>query len=576
MARTGYFENEITDYTYQNIKGDVSLYYVFKNRSEFSYTYKMGITDAVYQRTNRFKLNDYVLQQHILRYSSEKFKALTYLTTENTGNSYNIRSLAENMDRNYKNDTQWFKDYTTAYNSAISEGNSIEQAHQIARNQSDNERYVPGSETFKNKAGELEQVNNWDIGAALRVKSYLHHAEAQYQISDNSKCATIQVGADYRNYYLYPDGNYFINPTQPDKYLQYWKVGAFVQATKELFKGKLLVSATLRLDKNEYFSPFFNPRLGLVYSPAENHNIRISYQNGYRFPSLFEAFSNVNSGGVKRVGGLEIMSLGQNIFENSYTTLSVNQFNSAIQRDKNQLGISTDSAINKNRNLLMQSSYSYIKPEYVNSFEIGYKCATANKKISWDIDFYFNVYNNFVSQIEVNKPYNGTIGVDDSTVNYMYDKAKNIRYRMWTNSKSTVMNLGSSFGFKHQFSGSFYYNINATYARLLTTTKKDGLEEAFNTPPILFNASFGNANLFQNFGFQINGKWQDSFYWQSALGNGIINAYSSIDLQVNKRFEKLKTTIKLGASNLLNNYYTQLYAGPSIGGMYYVSIIYNQ
>ncbi|MEJ7660120.1 MAG: TonB-dependent receptor [Hymenobacter sp.] len=88
-----------------------------------------------------------------------------------------------------------------------------------------------------------------------------------------------------------------------------------------MLQEKPRLTATLRVDKNDYFNVKFNPRFTAVYSPTPRQNFRLSYQSGYRFPSLFEGFSNVNSGQVKRVGGLRVMSNG--VFENSYLRTSI-------------------------------------------------------------------------------------------------------------------------------------------------------------------------------------------------------------------------------------------------------------
>ena len=121
------------------------------------------------------------------------------------------------MDRAYKTDTQWFADYTTDYNSAISSGLSDADAHKAARNSADAGRYVPGTDSWIQKQNELTQINNWDYGAALRVRSNLYHAEGLINWNKlfpsffekiNSK---FQSGFDYRNYMIVPYGNYFIN-----------------------------------------------------------------------------------------------------------------------------------------------------------------------------------------------------------------------------------------------------------------------------------------------------------------------------------------------------------------------------
>ena len=70
-----------------------------------------------------------------------------------------------------------------------------------------------------------------------------------------------------------------------------------------------------------------------MYSPVKQHNFRASFQNGYRFPSLFEALSFVNNGNVRRVGGLSKVNDGLGYLENSYTLASIDKFTSAVNAD---------------------------------------------------------------------------------------------------------------------------------------------------------------------------------------------------------------------------------------------------
>jgi TonB dependent receptor len=69
-------------------------------------------------------------------------------------------------------------------------------------------------------------------------------------------------------------------------------------------------------------------------------------------------------------------------------------------------------------------------------------------------------------------------------------------------------------------------------------------------------------------------KWLDAFYWKSFQVNGKTPAYGSVDAQLSYIFTALNIKIKAGASNLLNHYYQSYLGGPSIGGMYYTTIIY--
>ncbi len=573
VARTGYYEKDVVDYNINNIKADVALHYAFTPATRLIYTYRIANLDNIYQRSNRFRLEDYRVQQHGLSFRSKSINAMTYLNLENTGNSYNARSMAENIDRHFKPDAQWFSEYTQAYNAAIAAGGTATDAHDAARAASDQGRPVPGSAGFNNLIDELRTINNWDVGAALRVKARMLHAEAQFNLTaewlagiKNSTGIDLLTGFDHRTYNVVPDGNYFINPEQEGHNLTYSKTGGFIQLSKN-FRDKLRTSFTLRADKNDYFDLKWNPRITAVYSITKTHHLRFSYQAGYRFPSLFEGFSNVNSGGVKRVGGLPVMSSG--IFENAYLRASIDAFQRAVIADVNQSGMTKEEAILANEGLLVKNDYSYIEPEHIQSFEFGYRGGFLNEDLQVDLDFYYNRYDDFIAQVEMNIP---KTAIADSIPFYLNDRSKQDRYRLWTNSKTTAYNFGAGFGMRYNLPKNYRIQANLTYSKLQRTTSNDGLEDGFNTPEWIVNAAIANPDVINNFGFNVTFRWQSSYYWQSFLVNGDVPAYSTIDAQVTKQLKKV--SLRVGGSNVLNDYYNSYLGGPGVGGFYYLAITY--
>lgn len=539
ITRTGYFEQEITNYSINNNKIDFSVHYRPKPNQEFSYNAKYAELDNVYQRTNRFRLSNYHLSQHVIHYQNKNSNFKAYLTNENTGSSFNIRSMAENIDRNFKSDNIWFTDFSNEFNSKIRQGISAVDALKLARTKADQGRPQPHSEIFKQLVNNLSEINNWDFGAALRVKSYLFHTEGIVDLSSKlpkilqNNHWNLLSGFDFREYFVVPDGNYFINPKSEGKNLTYWKGGTFLQSSKALWDEKLKITLTVRADKNQYYSIRVNPKISAVYSSNSNNFWRISYQNGYRFPSLFEAFSNINSGGVKRVGGLPIMSKG--IFENSYLRKTIDDFTAAVNQDINVGKLSQNNAIQKNKNLLRKNDYTYLKPEYVNSFETGYKGYPLGDKLFLDVDFYYNVYRNFMAQVEANVP----LGLNsDSLAYYMYDRNKQSRYRLWTNSKTIVHNYGGGINISYKMYKNFVLNTNASFAQLQSKSNNDGFEEAFNTPRWICNVGISNTRLTKNIGFGINYKYQERFLWQSSLANGIVPEIHNLDAQISYHWQK--------------------------------------
>lgn len=579
LARTGYYEKEVTDYHLQNIKADLGLVYKMNGQSALTYTYRFADIDNIYQRSNRFRLKNYILQQHALEFKNPIFQIRTYLTTENTGKSYNLRSAAENEDKAFKPDNVWYSDFTTGFNRALAlSGTSAQQALISARQYADQGRLQPGTAAFNNTLNALANVNNWDIGSALRVNDQLFHIEGQADISKaiakdfkQSTGFDFLAGFDHRDYIIDPDGNYFVNPNpkKGDASFTYGKTGGFVQAGKDLLDNTLRLTATLRGDRNDYFNLKLNPRFTAVYSPTEEQNFRVSFQSGYRFPSIFEAFSNVNSGGVKRIGGLRIVSNG--VLENSYLKSSIDAFQAAVKNDFNTQGISTGAAIAKEKGLLVKNYYGYLKPEHINSFEIGYKSLFFDQQLKVDLDFYYNKYDNFIAQVEMSTPNTSN---PDSVAIRLNDKNLQSRYRVWTNSGSTVYNYGGSLGLTYRLLQQFTFAGNTSYAKLQRTENNDGLEDGFNTPQWIINVSFGGDHLYRSLGFNVGYKWQSSYYSQTFLVNGNVKAYGNIDLQVNYNLIK-QLNLKLGASNLLNQYYYSYLGGPIIGGLYYTTLTYS-
>ena len=104
-----------------------------------------------------------------------------------------------------------------------------------------------------------------------------------------------------------------------------------------------------------------------------------------------------------------------------------------------------------------------------------------------------------------------------------------------------------------------------------------------NTPEHKFNLGLSGRDIpitiggkrFENFGFNINYKWIEEVLFEgSAQFTGIVPTYDLLDAQINYKFNRINTTLKLGASNLLNNFQFQTYGGPRIGRLAYVSLLY--
>lgn len=592
VSRTGYYEKNLVNPTVRNLKFDGGLYYKLNDRLELSYGYRYGLMDGIFQRGNKIQLKDVTVQNHKLELRGADFTARGYVLIENTGNSYNLNPLAYNLDLNNGSNSVWAGKFQKELQTEVNNGVDLATAMNAARAVADKGRVQPGTEAFNTLKNTIIGINNWDIavntpgapvtgGAALWQRSNTYHADVQWNLRQHITFADVLVGADYRRYEVIPDGNNFVDFSKPidqrttpgGKNQIYTKYGAFVSATRTFFNNKLKASASLRGDNNPEFSPKVNPRVALVYTAAEKHNFRFTYQNGFRFPSLFEALSYINNAGVRRVGGLARVNEGLGYLENSYTLASLNNFTSAVNTDV-AAGLTRNDAALKERGQLVVANLQAEQPEHINSFEVGYKSVLFNNKLAIDADAYYNVYQNFLGQVDVAVPTSGNVETDAAVLD-MLTRSKQVRYRVYTNARNTYHSYGTSLGLTYNFYRKFVLSGNANYNNLASNDNPDVFVTGFNTPKYVTNVSFGNREIVKNVGFNVVWRWQDSFLWQSPLANGIVPAYQTVDAQVTYRVPRPTLAFKVGASNVFNNRYVQYAAGPTIGGLYYVAITWD-
>lgn len=612
VVRTGYWEKDLVNPKVDNLKFDGTLAYRVNEKLEIFYTYRAGKMDGVFQRGNKIKLDNVVVQNHHLELKGNNFVIRSYVSIENTGDSYNVKPLADNMDLyTGGSNSAWgtkFKNalnvYATANGGSLTEAN-LAAATLYARQQADASRALPGTARFDSLKNVIRQINNWDIrsgtipdaaltgGAALIQKSRMYHTEAQWDLSKKIKLFDLLIGGDARVYKVIPDGNNFVDfsrsiadrnkPLKDGSFgnnVYYKKFGAFSQATKTFFQERLKIFGSLRFDYNPEFDPKFTPRIAAVYTAKQKHNFRVTYQQGYRFPALFEALSYVNNGRVKRVGSLSYINEGLGYLDNSYTQASVVNFNAVVSAAGN-----SDSAALANRNLLKLANLPKARPEKINSFEIGYKSILLNNKLIVDADAYSNQYDGFLGQVQVFVPRGETVGSDASVI-AMLDRNRDStaatatttsskgqdRYRVYTNAKNKYHNYGAALGITYNFFKKYTVSGNVNFNKMKAGNASDIFVTGFNTPQWTTNLSFGNREVVRNIGFNVVWRWQQSFLWESPLVTGTIPSYNTIDAQVTFRFPKLHSQLKLGGADIFNKRYIQYAGGPTLGALYYAAI----
>jgi len=586
VSRTGYNEADLTDYNAESVKADWGLYYrPWADDFEIQYVGKVGTGSTIYQGANRYAIDDFFLMQHKLEIRSDNFFVRGYITEDKAGNSYDMVFTGINVNRAWKDDNTWFGEYVGAYVQGTLAGLLPEQAHGLARQTADTGRFEPGSEEFQTAFNRSINDPDLNTGSKFQDNSQIYHGDANYNFGHLWDWAEVQVGGSYRNYRLNSFGTIY---TDTDGPINYSEVGFYTQLQKKfLAEERMKLTASLRYDKSELFDGFFSPRVSLGYTAGaeKNHNIRASFQTGFRNPTTQDLYIGLDVGRAILIGGaadnpardirtydlsLTGQSLlgaptidkdGQGAYNNSYLASSVSAF--AATGDVSQLEIANS---------------DLAQPEQVTSFELGYRGKLG--RIIVDLSGYYNMYDDFLANETVISPFYGDVQLTETIPGSSTPLAVAAigsgdfqAYQTYTNTDAEVNSYGAAVGVSAKVFGDFDLGANYTYAKLdFDEAANPDFQTNFNTPEHKVKASFGHTEVFDNFGFNVAWRWSDTFLWEASFGNGQVPAYHVLDAQINYRVPSfLKSTFKLGATNLMGDEYFTAFGTGYVGSMYYVS-----
>ncbi len=579
VTRTGYRERYLVDYGAENLKFNTSLHYRVTDNAELSYSLNYGSGTSIYTGAQRYSLKDFYIHQHKLELQGDNFMLRGYGTFENSGDSYIADFVGFAINDAYRPTPQWFGTYGANYlgfllQNGFQAGAEIpldiqSTAHQFARSQADDGRFEPGTSQF-DAAKEATLQQRVPDGALFDDNSRFLHFEGQYDFKNEIDVIDLQAGASFRQFQLRSNGTIFDDEGGRDIN----EYGGYLQASRAL--GDLRLTGSVRYDKNENFDGQFSPRISAVYGVGASHNFRASYQTGFRNPTTQGQYIDLNVINARLLGGLPYLAERYQITENSYTIESVQNFTSEFLREPPQEG----DPVRPLQLLSILEPYTIhnpVKPEQIQAFEVGYK-GLINNRILIDAAYYYNVYDDFITQIRVRRAA-GPINPDNplhiiTAASLLSGDATNT-YQVYTNIDNTVRAHGAVLGIDFSLPNNYRLGFNYNYNALI-----DGLEDQFvndfNTPEHKFNVSVGNRRVTDNLGFNITYRWQDAFRWESSFALADIDAVSTLDAQVSYRLPDLNTVLKFGGTNILNQKYTLSGGGPNLGSIFYLSVTYDQ
>lgn len=553
ISRTGWQEKDLVDYSTRNLRINGALHYKINKKTEAIFQGGYGNGTSVYTATNRFSLRNFEILSGKLELKGDNYYVRTYGLVESSGDTYDAGTTGLLMNESWKPSEVWYQDYIQNYLTLALTGNSFEASNKFARLVADNRDEfgnqfnpnspaipVPGTPEFESLFNTITTSPVNEGGSKVVDKSKLWHTEAFYNFADKIKFMELMLGGSYRLFSINSEGTIFADtPGSPILINQF---GAFTQLSKKIFQEKMKLIASARYDKNEFFEGRVTPRFSVVYSVDNDadRNIRASIQSAFRFPTVADQLVNLNTGRFIVVGGLPYVQALNNFDTNPVYPLS----------GSNPI---SDKPITDNGPYVIPAFI----PESVTALEIGYKGMHFNRKILFDGYVYRNTYNGFLAK--------QALAQNPNT-------PEELRYQTTISTDFPLITFGWAAGVDYLMPKNYLLRANVNYNSLQTTEDQPaGFQSGFNTPNYRFNISLSNRNVFRNIGFTINWHWQEEFLWQAEFGEGMIPAYATLDASISKQLVKLHSSLKIGASNLLNQYYTTNLGSAQIGGLYYIT-----
>ncbi|MBV9964013.1 MAG: TonB-dependent receptor [Parafilimonas sp.] len=548
VSRTGYKESDVVPSNTINAKITGGLYYKIKPDLEASIVAYWGTGNSVYQGTDRYALKNLKIGQYKLELKSNNWFLRAYTTQENSGESYNATVTTQLFNEAWSPSINvWYPTYTAVYSEAIMGGASPDQANSIARATADANRPKPGSPEF-NHIFDSVRLLPIPQGGRFLDRSDLYMVEGQYNLTDalhanvQGSPLEVLVGANFKSYVLNSEGTLFADTIGHPIYIN--EVGSYLQLSQKLFNDVLKLTASGRYDKNEYFKGRFTPRISAVISVAKNHNIRLSYQTAYRFPTTQNQWIDLVIGeGARLIGGLPQLREKYNFNANPvYSSESFLSGAPEVQK------------------------FDEYKPESSRSFELGYK-GLINNNLLVDVYGYVSKYENFLGRIVV---FQSSTTPGDSA-----GLANPKVFSVAVNSSAKVNTEGWGISLQYLLQHGFFINANVFSDQI--TNVPSGFLSYFNTPKYRYNLGFGNSGIdkAKRLAFNVTYRWQDAFFFESDFRQGNLPAFGTLDAQVSYKLSKQQLLFKLGGTNIINHYYRNAFGNPYIGGLYYISVAYN-
>ncbi len=562
------------DYKARNWRINPSIHFLITDKIQASYSYRLGKGGGIYQSSNRYAWEELEFDFHKFEVKSDDWFVRVYRNSDAPGDTYDLsftgtqmyvsapyqaspagsNPFADNalaalngagIAPNYL--FTYATTYALAYNSALANGQTQEQAYAFAQEQADVTQPKPGEERFDEARSLALGITTPGITPRFQNNSFFWDFSGQYQLPIDF--ANVIVGASYRTFNLTSEGTLFSDGSNAspigdeirDEITNYeW--GAYAQISKAFIEDRLKISVAGRLDNFKNFDSRFSPRISAVLTLGANrqHNFRANFAQAFRAPTQVDQYIYLDVGpilllgniGENERGGFEGISLGGDpIFVNP------------------------------------------LDLERMNSWEIGYK-GILFSGFYVDASYYRSNYEDFIGTQRFFGRESGTTPnpaeINNPTFADQRDRTRLLQ--AWLNADREVTTQGFQLGMEYFIAKPF--NITANYTWAWIEELPDDFILGFNTPEHKFNIGV-NGEPLKNFTYSANVRWQTEYEYFMPFDEGTIESFATVDAQVTYKVPSIYTTFKIGGTNLFDAEAIQVYGSAPIGRIVYAGATFD-
>ncbi len=564
VTRTGYNEEDLFNYDDAfNLKLSAGIYFRINDNLEWNTKWRYGTGKAIYQGTNRYGLDGLYTNYYVSELKGKNLLLRGFYTEENAGDSYDIVFSGWNVNREWKSDNVWYGQYAAAYVQQLGallgqkgslDAEDYQLAHRLARGIADAERLEPGSDAFNETLKTVQLRKDFRTGAGFRSTSGFGNIEGQYDFSSALKAFDLQVGGNFRRYNVNTYGTIYSDGDGNGFNVNEW--GAFAQAGKDFLDNNLRLQGSLRADGHTNFDTEFSPRISGVFTVAEDHNFRASYQSAILNPTIEAQYINLNLGPVVLIGGSP---------DNADRTNKQHFFDGTGAISPTDVGALAAGLITPDQ-ITPISDLSHRSPAKLSEYAFGYK-TLLTQNLFVDATYWRQNYSNFFATRIVFD----ALELQQSLLDPSFSPSA---YSVYTNNTEETTLHGFGFSATLDFGGGYQLSGNYTYQDIVKANFDDFVNDT-NTPKNKFTASLGHRELFKNFGFKASVRYRDGYFYYSSFDNGDLPSTTIFDAQINYNMPNQGARIKMGVNNLGGSDYLDAIGSVRVGTTFYTTVTFD-